>query len=167
MELTRISDIQEAASLQPGRRPRLDVVNNQPAANDSPRPAQPDTNWLSEQDFMRTLELVDKACHDLRASEERVRMLEVQREELLQHAEEKFEAAQDLIRSAEERAARAEGWAKHLEERTIRAEARAIEAEERSNADREWLIRIQRAIERFGDSPTPQRSAEDYDPSAA
>ena len=99
---------------------------------------------------MRTLELVDRACQDLTASEERVRKLEAEHEELLQHAAEKFDEAQDLIRSAEERALIAEEWARSLEERTARAEARALEAEERANAQQEWLARIQRSIERFG-----------------
>ena len=136
-------------------RPKLDIVAGRPstesAATDASSPdAQPEGNWLSERDFMRTLELVDQACQDLTASEERVRKLEAEHEELLQHAAEKFDEAQDLIRSAEERALRAEEWARSLEERTARAEARAIEAEERANAQQEWLARIQRSIERFG-----------------
>jgi hypothetical protein len=147
----------EAARGQVSVRPKLDVVAArpaaEPAANDSvPQPQQQRGeagSWLSERDFMRTLELVDRACHDLKVSEERVRTLEARHEELLQHAAEKFDEAQDLIRAAEERASRAEQWAKSLEERTIRAEARAIEAEERCNAQEEWLGRIQRAIERF------------------
>lgn len=136
-------------------RAKLDVLagrsSARTAANDaSPPDAQPEGNWLSERDFMRTLELVDRACHDLKVSEERVRRLETEHEELLQHAAEKFDEAQDLIRSAEERALRAEQWARSLEERTEQAEARAIEAEERANAQQEWLARIQRSIERFG-----------------
>jgi hypothetical protein len=146
----------EAARGQVSVRPKLDVVAArslvEPAANDA-MPLGPvrgeAENWLSERDFMRTLELVDRACHDLKVSEERVRTLEARHEELLQHAAEKFDEAQDLIRAAEERALRAEQWAKSLEDRTVRAETRAIEAEERAKAQEEWLARIQRAIERF------------------
>ena len=144
-----------AASGQVGMRPRFDVVEvppaKEPAANDTLPPApHREENWLSEQDFIRTLELVDRACHDLKASEERVRILEADREQLLKHAAEKFEEAQDIIQSAEERAVFAEQWARSLEERTARAEARAAEAEERANAQEEWLARIKRSIERVG-----------------
>ncbi len=144
-----------ASGGQLGMRPRLDVVAArppaEPAANDTSAPVpQPQENWLSEQDFMRTLELVDRACHDLKASEERVRKLEADHERLLEHAAKKFEEAQELIHLAEERAEFAEQWARSLEERTARAEARAAEAEERANAQEEWLARIKRSIERVG-----------------
>jgi hypothetical protein len=151
----------------PSKRPRLDVVSSgSPRASVSPddgRAPSADGNWLSERDFIRTLELVDRSAAELEAAEARARELEAQHKELLEHASEKFEAAQALIRSAEERALRAEAHsdtveerakraearAREAEQRALAAEARAKEAEDRSKVDREWLVRLQDAIEQF------------------
>jgi hypothetical protein len=146
------------------RRMRLDVISNSgPKAPAEATNGQAAPTWLSERDFARTLELVDRAAEDLEVAERRIRELEVQHETLLQHANEKFDAAQSLVRAAEERALRAEAHSESLEERArraearsrefeeraLRAETRAKDAEEQSRVDREWLLRIQRSVEQF------------------
>jgi predicted S18 family serine protease len=139
-----------------GKARRLDVVGRRP-----PRAPSPDADrrevpypqaveskeWLSERDFLRTLELVDRTCQELRASEARVRSLSAEYEKRLRETEERLETAREQLQYAEERAQRTEGWARHLEERTITAEARAIEAEERANALEEWADCIQATVE--------------------
>lgn len=105
------------------------------------------SEWLSEQDFHRTLKLVDRTLGELKASEARTEELKLAFDKLAQDSEAEREAAQERVRSAERRAARAEAWAKHLEERAARAEARAVVAEEHADALDDWADRVQNAIE--------------------
>jgi chromosome segregation ATPase len=112
----------------------------------APEEAQASGNWLSERDFKRTLDLVDRTCQELRASEERAEQLKATSDEMLQDAEKRLEAAQEHIQQAEERAVRAEDWSRHVEDRAVRADARAIEAERRAHALEEWADSIQGAI---------------------
>ena len=130
---------------------KLGVVSGTalPATTPKPRPEEAHTpgEWLSHGDFVRTLELVDRTCRELKASEARLQKLTAKYEELEQHTEGRLEAAQEQIRSLQERAAQAEEWARHLKDRAARAEARAIEAEERADALEEWADNIQAVIE--------------------
>jgi hypothetical protein len=134
-----------------GKPPKLEIVGGTPRPASAPQPEPQDhqaqTEWLSERDFTRTLELVDRTCKELRASEARADQLKVKLDATLQDREEKLEAAEERIRRAEERAVRAEAWAKHVEEWAVRAEARATEAERRADALEEWADTIQGAIE--------------------
>jgi hypothetical protein len=166
-------DDEELTNALAQRRMRLDVISNsaQKAPGDAAN-GQGTPTWLSERDFARTLELVDRAAEDLEVAERRIRELEAQHETLLNHANEKFDAAQALVRAAEERALRAEAHSESLderarraearardfEERALRAESRAKDAEEQSRIDRDWLLRIQRSVEQFatrrGEAPS-------------
>jgi hypothetical protein len=141
-----------------GKPPKLEIVGGTPRPISAP-PAEPheyqaQTEWLSERDFTRTLELVDRTCKELRASEVRADQLRGKLDAMRQKTEEKLEAAEERIRRAEERAVRAEDWGKHVEERAILAEARATEAEQRADALEEWADTIQGAIEEL--SPTDE-----------
>ena len=134
-----------------GKPPKLEIVGGTPRPISAP-PAEPHekqarTEWLSERDFTRTLELVDRTCKELRASEARADQLSGKLDALRQETERKLEAAEERIRRAEERAVRAEDWAKHVEERAIRAEARASESEQRADSLEEWADSIQAVIE--------------------
>jgi hypothetical protein len=135
----------------PGKPPKLEIVGGTPrpasALPAAPEEHQAQTEWLSERDFTRTLELVDRTCKELRASEARADQLRGKLDAMRQETEEKLEAAEERIRRAEERAMRAEDWAKHVEERAVRAEARATEAEQRADALEEWADTIQGTIE--------------------
>ena len=134
-----------------GTSPKLEIVGGTPRPASAPQPEPQDyqaqTEWLSERDFTRTLELVDRTCKELRTSEARADQLKAKLDATLQDTEEKLEAAEERIRRAEERAVRAEAWAKHVEERAVQAEARATEAEQRADALEEWADTIQGAIE--------------------
>jgi hypothetical protein len=109
-----------------------------------PRPRE-----LKESDYWGALDLVRRAGHDLHDAERRHRDLGERYRNMLQAANEKLKTAQDLVRSAEDRALRAEARQREAEERAARAEARAGEAEEGAKSDREGLVLIRKAFERF------------------
>jgi hypothetical protein len=115
--LASLADSRDAA----GRPSKLDVVGGTPSPPQSTPAADAEqtdgpNEWLSERDFTRTLELVDRTCQELRASETRAEQLRAQLDEARRRSEEQLEAAYERIRCAEERALLAEERARHAVE---------------------------------------------------